>query len=79
MMMGQRRYVLRQSMRQRVDEKERDALTATGEGFWRLIRDPHRDVPAKAILIRNRTEETVVHIAKRKDVTRRWSASSLGT
>jgi hypothetical protein len=78
MMMGQRRYVLRQSMRQRVDEKERDALTI-GEGLWRLIRDPHRDVPANAILIRNRTEETVVHIAKRKDVTRRWSASSLGT
>jgi hypothetical protein len=42
-MTGQRRYLLRQSMRQRVDEKERDALTAIGEELWRLIRDQHHD------------------------------------
>jgi hypothetical protein len=55
-------------MRQTVDEKIRDALTAVGEGLWRLIRDPHPDVPANAVLNRNLTEEMAVYIAKRRNI-----------
>jgi hypothetical protein len=56
-------------MRQTVDEKIRDALTAAGEGLWRLIRDPHPDVQANAVLNRNLTEDMAVYIAKRRNVS----------
>jgi hypothetical protein len=56
-------------MRQTVDEKIRDALTAAGEGLWRLIRGPHPDVQANAVLNRNLTEDMAVYIAKRRNVS----------
>jgi hypothetical protein len=56
-------------MRHTVDEKIRDALTAAGEELWKLIRDPHPDVPANAVLNRNLTEEMAVYIAKRRNVS----------
>jgi hypothetical protein len=61
-------------MKQTVDEKIRDALTAEGEELWRLVRDPHPDVPASAVLNRNLSEEMAVSIAKRRNI----SAETIG-
>ncbi len=57
-------------MRRTVDEKIRDALIAEGADLWNLVRDPHPDVPASAILNENLTEEMAVHIAKRRNISR---------
>jgi hypothetical protein len=53
-------------MAQTVAERIRAALTASGEELWKLVRAPHPDVLANAVLNRNLTEEMAVSIARNR-------------